>query len=51
MVCSMIKKGVLGTALGAGTLFLVFGTLGTELREDGLPQGSSECQGIGRSSV
>ena len=26
MVCSMIKKGVLGTALGAGTLFLVFGT-------------------------
>jgi chromosome segregation ATPase len=26
MVCSMIKKGVLGAALGAGTLFLVFGT-------------------------
>ena len=26
MVCSMVKKGVLGTALGAGTLFLVFGT-------------------------
>jgi peptidoglycan hydrolase CwlO-like protein len=26
MVCSMVKKGLLGTALGAGTLFLVFGT-------------------------
>jgi chromosome segregation ATPase len=26
MVCSMIKKGVVGAALGAGTLFLVFGT-------------------------
>jgi len=26
MVCSMIKKGLLGAALGAGTLFLVFGT-------------------------
>jgi len=26
MVCSMVKKGVLGAALGAGTLFLVFGT-------------------------
>ena len=26
MVCSMVKKGLLGAALGAGTLFLVFGT-------------------------
>ena len=26
MVCSMIKKGLLGAALAAGTLFLVFGT-------------------------
>jgi chromosome segregation ATPase len=26
MVCSLIKKGLLGAALGAGTLFLVFGT-------------------------
>ena len=26
MVCSMIKKGVLGTALGAGALYLAFGT-------------------------
>ena len=26
MVCSLVKKGVLGTALGAGALFLVFGT-------------------------
>jgi len=26
MVCSVIKKGLLGAALGAGTLFLVFGT-------------------------
>jgi chromosome segregation ATPase len=26
MVCSMVKKGLVGTALGAGTLFLVFGT-------------------------
>jgi len=26
MVCSMIKKSLLGAALGAGTLFLVFGT-------------------------
>jgi chromosome segregation ATPase len=26
MVCSMVKKGVLGAALGAGSLFLVFGT-------------------------
>jgi len=26
MVCSMVKKGVVGAALGAGTLFLVFGT-------------------------
>jgi len=26
MVCSMVKKGVLGAALGAGALFLVFGT-------------------------
>src|SRR5580658_4348659 len=26
MVCSMIKKGLLGAALSAGTLFLVFGT-------------------------
>jgi len=26
MVCSLVKKGVLGAALGAGTLFLVFGT-------------------------
>jgi len=25
MVCSMVKKGLLGAALGAGTLFLVFG--------------------------
>jgi len=26
MVCSMVKKAVVGTALGAGALFLVFGT-------------------------
>jgi len=26
MVCSIVKKGLLGVALGAGTLFLVFGT-------------------------
>ncbi len=26
MVCSIVKKGVLGAALGAGSLFLVFGT-------------------------
>jgi len=26
MVCSMVKKGLLGAALGAGTLFLVFGS-------------------------
>jgi chromosome segregation ATPase len=26
MVCSIVKKGLLATALGAGTLFLVFGT-------------------------
>lgn len=26
MVCSMVKKGLIGAALGAGTLFLVFGT-------------------------
>ena len=26
MVCSMVKKSVLGAALGAGALFLVFGT-------------------------
>jgi chromosome segregation ATPase len=26
MVCSMVKKGLLGAALSAGTLFLVFGT-------------------------
>jgi chromosome segregation ATPase len=26
MICSVVKKGVLGAALGAGTLFLVFGT-------------------------
>ena len=26
MVCSMVKKGVVGAAVGAGTLFLVFGT-------------------------
>ena len=26
MVCSIVKKGLLGAALGAGTLFLVFGT-------------------------
>jgi DNA repair exonuclease SbcCD ATPase subunit len=26
MVCSMVKKGLLGAALGAGSLFLVFGT-------------------------
>lgn len=26
MVCSLVKKGVVGAALGAGTLFLVFGT-------------------------
>jgi predicted nucleic acid-binding Zn-ribbon protein len=26
MVCSMVKKALVGTALGAGTLFLVFGT-------------------------
>jgi len=26
MVCSMVKKGVLGAALGAGMLYLVFGT-------------------------
>jgi chromosome segregation ATPase len=26
MVCSLVKKGLLGAALGAGTLFLVFGT-------------------------
>jgi len=26
MVCSVVKKGLLGAALGAGTLFLVFGT-------------------------
>lgn len=26
MVCSMVKKGLLGTALAAGALFLVFGT-------------------------
>jgi chromosome segregation ATPase len=27
MVCSMMKKGLLGAALGAGALYLVFGTL------------------------
>ena len=26
MVCSLVKKGLVGAALGAGTLFLVFGT-------------------------
>ena len=26
MVCSMVKKAVLGAALGAGALYLVFGT-------------------------
>jgi hypothetical protein len=26
MVCSMVKKGLLGAALTAGGLFLVFGT-------------------------
>ena len=26
MVCSMVKKGLLGAALGTGALFLVFGT-------------------------
>jgi chromosome segregation ATPase len=26
MVCSMVKKGIIGAALGAGALFLVFGT-------------------------
>src|SRR6516165_5497747 len=26
MVCSLVKRGLLGAALGAGTLFLVFGT-------------------------
>src|SRR6202007_2020260 len=26
MVCSMVKKGLLGAALGAGALYLVFGT-------------------------
>jgi len=26
MVCSMVKKGIVGAALGAGALFLVFGT-------------------------
>jgi chromosome segregation ATPase len=26
MVCSLVKKGLLGAALGAGTMFLVFGT-------------------------
>jgi hypothetical protein len=26
MVCSLVKKALVGTALGAGTLFLVFGT-------------------------
>jgi len=26
MVCSIVKKGLLGAALGAGTLYLVFGT-------------------------
>lgn len=26
MVCSMVKKGIVGAALGAGTLFLAFGT-------------------------
>ena len=26
MMCSMVKKGLLGAALGAGALFLVFGT-------------------------
>src|SRR6516162_11439972 len=26
MVCSMVKKALIGAALGAGTLFLVFGT-------------------------
>jgi chromosome segregation ATPase len=29
MVCSMVKKGLLGAALGAGTLFLLFGTSAT----------------------
>ena len=26
MMCAMVKKGLVGTALGAGALFLVFGT-------------------------
>src|SRR5262245_58471837 len=26
MVCSMVKKGLLGATLGAGALFLIFGT-------------------------
>ena len=26
MMCAMVKKGLVGAALGAGALFLVFGT-------------------------
>ena len=47
MVCSMVKKGVVGAALGAGALFLVFGTHAPELRPDGLPQGPAQRQGRG----
>ena len=57
------KKGVLQHDLlcgqegcaggGAGCWDVVPGVwhLGPELRQDGLPQGSSECQGLGRSPV
>ena len=52
MVCSMIQKGCAGSGrVGAGEFVPGVWHLGTELCRDGLPQGSSERQRIGRSPV
>ena len=39
MVCSMVKKGLIGAALGAGALFLVFGTHAPSYVKTAYPQG------------
>ena len=51
MVCSMVKKGLLGAALTAGGLFLVFGTSAPSYVRTAFHKVPSQRQGRGAGPV
>ena len=51
MVCSMVKKGLIGAALGAGALFLVFGTHAPSYVKTAYHKVNAERQGRGSAAV